>query len=477
MEELDYTKSASGFIDDVNANLEEMGSEAEVSASMSAGTLVSTLNNVFDDVDDAVELDNDQDAETFVANLNTNFGLAEDSEEELGKLKFLHYSDPHDKTSAAGVCNDMLTQGNESYDPDLSFVIVTGDFSYRSDNVASQLRDKFSACPSGKLLMLPGNHDTYDNYFGADAKGQSTTTAFIKGYIGNSVNWGDTNNVASYWYKDIAVGNRKLRIISLDQYEIDVVRKPANYLTMYSQAQVDWFINLLEGLGKNDYLIIAMHEPPVQSQNWTSGGPNDPYAESLAPSSPYFVDGELREPMKLFVSEYGGNVFGNGARTSPNYNLFPRIMDAYLNKRSLNITYTNRGGNTSSPDITINHDFSDATPCTFLFYICGHQHCDKTNYLPDESDVQLDGGDWSDQLMLVIAAADRTVIYSDADDMGGSGGSHTVPNPSSETYRINEVELDFDNKRITITRIGDMNTANGRVRDQITFPFKKATTS
>ena len=79
--------------------------------------------------------------------------------------------------------------------------------------------------------------------------------------------------------------------------------------------------------------------------------------------------------------------------------------------------------------------------------------------------------------MLVIAAADRTVIYSDADDMGGSGSSHTVPNPSSETYRINEVELDFDSKRITITRIGDMNTANGRVRDQITFPFKKATAS
>ena len=49
----------------------------------------------------------------------------------------------------------------------------------------------------------------------------------------------------------------------------------------------------------------------------------------------------------------------------------------------------------------------------------------------------------------------------------------TPTNPSSETYRINEVVLDFEDKTIRVIRYGDKNTSDGRVRTAITFPFKK----
>lgn len=126
MEELDYTKSASDFIDDVNANLEEMGSEAEVSASMSAGTLVSMLNNVFDDVDDAVELDTDQDAETFVANLNANFGLAEDSGGGGSDTPSEDGIDAFDSTKYGAEMTDTFNKVNAFKETaDLIFIVST----------------------------------------------------------------------------------------------------------------------------------------------------------------------------------------------------------------------------------------------------------------------------------------------------------------------------------------------------------------
>jgi hypothetical protein len=79
--------------------------------------------------------------------------------------------------------------------------------------------------------------------------------------------------------------------------------------------------------------------------------------------------------------------------------------------------------------------------------------------------------DYSQQLNLGITAADTYVTHSGDDDLGGSGSPASPVN--EERYRINEVELDFERETIKVTRIGARNTANGRVRDTITFPFKK----
>lgn len=100
MEDLLTTQSASDFIDDVNANLQEVGFEAEVSVDDSATELVSTLNTAFSGVTGAETLHEDDSAVDFVSGLNSNFGLAEGSESEvdaevadsLAKLKSVHNS-------------------------------------------------------------------------------------------------------------------------------------------------------------------------------------------------------------------------------------------------------------------------------------------------------------------------------------------------------------------------------------------------
>lgn len=378
--------------------------------------------------------------------------------------KFLHISDSHGAYAAAQVCKERIAAGTDE------FLLLTGDVSeYNvsgSNGLTADLKTQLDAIPSGKLLMCAGNHDTYENRFGTSGVSQAATTAFLKSYLGNNVTWGDTNNVASYWHKDIQLASSsKLRIISLDQYEIDVVRKPSNFYTMYSQTQINWFIARLKEMRATDFLIVVLHEPPVQSP---AGNSDDEYAVGLRATSPYY-DGndELNEPLKLFVSE-GLNQFGN-RRDEPNLNLLPRIMDAYLNKRSLSLAYNNKGGGTPK-DITISETFT-GNPCTFLFWIGGHQHCDIGTYLPDESN-ETDGGDWSNQLMLFVTADYYYTMYQSNDDLGGRYTNLPIPS-NPVTYRINEVELDFELQTIKVTRIGAQNTAGGRVRNTITFPFKK----
>lgn len=451
----------------INQALEDAGSVVTI-GNESGSSVSGKLNEVFgDDL-----LDETQSGSEWSQAVEDGFDSLEPQPSIDAVVKFLHLSDPHGYATATTQAKTMLANDN-----DLAFLFVTGDMTaYYSNNISEGLASDFTAI-GDKLLLLAGNHDTYDNKFGASAVSQQATTAYIKGLLGERVTWGDTSGVASYWHKDIQLAeNAKLRIISLDQYEIDAVRKPADkYYTMYSQAQVNWLIARLKELTANDYLIVATHEPPVQSPNDTNDSTTpDNYAVGLRPTTPYFTNGELSEPKKLFVSE-GLSAFGN-RYDEPNMNLLPRIMNAYLNKQRLVMTYNNKGGSSNNPDITIDETFS-GNPATFLFWLGGHRHTDICTYLPNESGTT-DGGNWAGQLMIYISCADRGILYQYDDDLGGNGSALPKPSTqSAETYRLNEVEIDFYAKTIKVTRHGDKNTSGGRVRDVITFPFKKGGTT
>lgn len=369
-------------------------------------------------------------------------------------FRFLHISDPHGKINAMKKCNEMM--GNES---DIQFTFITGDITEYGyiNGVKEEFGESLDEM-SGKLLLLTGNHDTYDNKWTGGAPNQKKTTAFIKSKLGNNVEWGDETGVASYWHKDFQISeSSKLRVIAIDQYEIDRVRHPGEYTyyTEYSQGQIDWLISLLTELNDGDYFIIALHQPPL----WSSIS-EDPYAIAKRSSN-------------LFVSElftnYGNQFDGTtGEAVEPKGNLLPEIVKAFNNKEHLVMDYNNWGGSESDPDIELDVDFADAPNATFLFYLCGHNHCDIADYLPDESSTN--DGDWSDQLMLCVTAADQFVNWSAQDDLGGMVGG-SVPNTpfNAQLYRINEVVLDFDNKTIIVNRIGAKNTAGGRYRDYIVF--------
>ncbi len=449
----------------INEALEDAGSDTTIGNE--SGSIVSgKLNEVFGDT----LLDSAQSGDEWTQAVEEGFDGLEPQPDIDAVVKFLHVSDPHGSSTATTKAKNMLDN-----DADIAFLFVTGDVTAygQSNGINSGISSDFTDI-GDKLLLLAGNHDTYDNKFGTSATSQQATTNYIKGWLGQRVTYGDQSGVASYWHKDVPLGgSSKLRIISLDQYEIDKVRRSGNYYTIYSQAQVDWLIGLLKGLSKNDYVIIAMHEPPIQSPSGVNDSSSpDSYAVGLRPSQPYYTNGGLNEPMKLFVSE-GLRAFGN-RYNEPSLNLLPQIMDAYMRKQALSMTYNNRGGG-STPDITINEDFSSINPATFLFYLGGHRHTDICSYLPNEGENK----DWSNQLMLYITCGDKGINYQYDDDLGGTGASWSPPSTPSNayTYRINQVTLDFGAKTINVTRIGATNTAGGRVRDQITFPFKKGGSS
>lgn len=445
----------------INQALEDAGSSVTVS-NESGSSVSGKLNEVFGDE----LITSSQSGSQFAQAVEDGFDSLEPQPSIDAVVKFLHLSDPHGSATATTQAKTMLANDN-----DLAFLFVTGDMTaYYSNNISEGLASDFAVI-GDKLLLLAGNHDTYDNRFGASATSQQATTDYIKGLLGNRVTWGDQNGVASYWHKDIQLAeNAKLRIISLDQYEIDAVRKPADkYYTMYSQAQVNWLIARLKELTANDYLIIATHEPPVQSRSVPSGQSTDTYPDTYAVG---LRPASNADTAKLFVSE-GLRAFGN-RRTEPNINLLPRIVYAYMHKQVLNMAYNNYGGG-STPDITINESFS-GNPATFLFFIGGHRHCDICTYLPNETGAT-NGGDWRDQLMLYITAADTSIDWQVDDDLGGKKTDVTPTPTNTDTYRLNEVTLDFSEKTITVKRYGACNTAGGRVRDEITFPFKKGGTT
>lgn len=456
------SNSGSEAVGIINQALEDAGSSVTI-GNESGSSVSDKLNEVFgDDL-----LDDTQSGSVWAQAVEDGFDGLEPQPSLDTVVKFLHVSDPHGSATATTTAKGLLAN-----DTDISFLFVTGDvsrYTYNdlTDGLAADLND---IAGDDKLLLLPGNHDTYDITINGKS-GQNGVTSWVKSMqSGMGVTYGDTGGVSAYWHKDIQLSaSSKLRIISLDQYEISKVRR-GNYHTMYTQAQVDWLIGLLTGLTANDYVIIAMHEPPVQSPSGTNDSSSpDKYAVGLRPTTPYFTNGELSEPKKLFVSE-GLRAFGN-RYNEPSMNLLPRIIYAYMHKQQLNMTYNNYNGNASNPDITINEDFSQVTPATFLFFIGGHRHADICTYLPDET--QSGGGDWSDQLMLYITCGDAGINYQYDDDLGGTGSAVTPKPTNTDTYRLNEVELDFGEQTITVERIGACNTAGGRVRSSVTFPFVK----
>lgn len=464
MEVLDTDDSATDFIEKLNANFSHSVDGSGTSV-FPEGTVLSQDMGVLKEGEDISGMTLDD----FI-----RYGI--NGEERT--LRFLHYSDPHGYSQAVGKGNELMSDNN-----DIAFAFITGDFSQYENNIlSSDLEAGLDAAPVGKLFMCSGNHDAYEMAYNGASASQQTTTNFIKHYMEYAdVEWGDgdvASGVASYWYKDVMVGSKKLRIITLDQYEIDNVRKVNSYpyYPMYSQAQINWLIARLSELDKEDYFIIAMHTPPFRGfykdNFW-------PYADATGdPTDPTFNK-------RLFVSECIVTM-GNerGGKSVYDQNLIPRIIDAHINRKAVNFTYNNLNSVTPvNPDITVNVDFRGAEPSTFLFYLCGHTHWDETYYLPDATlllDPEYDpatinpcGGDWRDQLMLCITASYYNTNYSDYDDLGGLKGP-TNPYFSQDHYvRINDITIDFALKKIKIERVGHPKTVQGRVRDYITFPFKR----
>lgn len=370
----------------------------------------------------------------------------ENSELLLPTIKFLHISDIHNLPNADAIVECKNITDN---DTTINFTILTGDYT-GYDGSYSNMTPALKEI-NDKLLMLNGNHDVYDGF----KNNQANATAYLKEILKNSdVEWGDSKNIASYYYKDYNInGNSKLRIISLDSYDYQK-GNGSKYDTAYSQEQVDWIISKIIELRSTDFFIVAMHEPPV---NATIEKPS------------YNVEGKMDKDIVSLrrTNDFCSSRLWTWDTSYSNGNLLPIIVNAYLNKENIVQTVINENSLTKEAfsTVDINYDFSTiGEPATFLFYIGGHLHGDLVAYHPD----------YPQQLILLVDCASNSTLGQSSDI--GDRSTTTSTGTRSDGILINEVDLDFQNKQITVTRRGQNKASSNNgfpeiVREKIKFPF------
>lgn len=413
-----------------------------VNISDSAQQFIDAINNVKPNL-----LSLDDYAETVITKCNSSLGVGvtlNDSATSVvskinsysnEEIKFLHFSDTHNSPDSINYAKGLLN--------DYHFVICTGDYSAQSGGYSNV--DAPMKALGQKFLCLNGNHDVYNTF----SSNQSSATSYLKSLVTDAnVVWGDTLGIASYWYRDYALLNGKLRIIGVDQYDYrENVGVGSRYDTIYTQEQVNWFIERICELDENDYLIIASHEPFVNA--------------TIAEGYSYNVEGKMDDSA---VEKRRSNTFCSSRlwvwdTSLTNGELIPLIIDAYQNKKNINETVNNTDSHTKDvlSSVSILKDFTKVKPANFLFYLCGHLHGEMCDYHPT----------YSEQLILDIDNANPSTLGNSSDIRTRSNG-----------ILINAITLDFSLKQIIINRIGlsqteSYNGYEGINRQSITFPFKR----
>ena len=420
-------------------------------------------------------------------------------------FRFYHISDSHTWADSLAVC-DALMDAN----PDVKFTILTGDYANTgSGSSVNSAMDSALAGFKNNLLVIDGNHEGWDvsfdgTYTYKTEQGMAVFAKYIAEKMNNpNINWGaidvQGNPAVPYYYIDYQLNpSSKLRIISVDAYEYWYARKSSaeiswynsvttgskNWLQwkpIYSQRQTDWIISCLVGraentyeaykvgvnqgygtvtqpaidpLSANDYVLVAIHEPPIGPPS--ASNPNK--ITNLGSANSFCSTNML-----------------TGSGFTSNNEIVPIIIDGYthgsniVNRKVLN--HENPSDpSLNSPDsmnVLINADFSafSQNHATFLGYLCGHLHGDLHTWHPD----------YPDQLILCIDSSTHNADKSGWTDIYDNATTFY----RNSAVLINDVTLDFTNRKIIVTRIGNGSGKDGystpvnrTARDTIEFDMK-----
>lgn len=476
MEEIKTTDFASDVARKCNTNFGQ--GYQSVSEDNFADGFVRTLNANFYGVEGAQPLSKDSLANTFVGDLNYDFGLLEQGGGDIpvpyGTFSLLHISDTHGSQYAVNSASGLISADNT-----ISFLVHSGDIFHDTISSSSSLRAALSnENLNGKLLCVPGNHDIGRTFGGSPSAfrhGATIDNVFYNGmdsYMANTgVVWGSQDGC--YWYKDIdnidSIGG-KLRIIGICDFQGNYTGQSNSISPNLTQEQCEWFATLLKGLGSGDYLIVVSHYPPFRNYSisydyWTS----------------YPQDNTLFLSDRKQSSSITTNAWLKGTGS-----FIQCIIDAYQNKKANQVrksrtaNYSNSltlGTDASSSGASVGidfsqsaFDFSQCSPCTFLFFMNGHIHADIAHYLLD----------FPSMLNLNIECSKNNDTQKWASDFNKDTQNQTVNSENLTNgawVAINKISLNFAAREINVTRIGASKTeSNGllgqsRTRDTITFPF------
>lgn len=417
---------------------------------------------------------------------------------DTDSITFLHISDIHEALStdeehdSLRECMKMMDNPYEN----IAFTVYTGDsdlddtkvFDFENSDLGKLLKSFNTS--DRDLLVVNGNHDIW----GGTTNNVPTitqarlATSRLETIMGKKVNWGgelyNGQRTWSYWYKDYQLSEEnngpKLRIIGIDSYQCyRTIGSPINDgytrydVTYYSYDvvtnsagteikvgnQIKWFADRLRELKAGDYLLIALHEPPVAS-----------FDTDLS-----YWKGE-DETGKIKNSFYSDRLVGWGFAEN-NGDIWPRIINAYQKSQKITFTVPNKNRRHGSMaeatnwiDVVVDEDFTSVTaPCTFLGYLCGHIHADICCPHPNSSYNKDNTLGHSDQLIMCVDCSTNTNkgLYS-SDILAGNRVNPLL---------INKVTINFKDKRIKIERIGNnqFTDSSGKkaigTRKSITFDF------
>lgn len=323
-------------------------------------------------------------------------------------FRFIHISDTHGSIVSIDAVNRYCDKHT------CDFAIITGDVlpNYRVLEAVT-----FGKCD---YLIIPGNHDADDH----DGLGQYAFRSSFLNKLNNSVNFPDSK--VNYWYRDFEKFGKRLRVIGLDQFELDSYGSPSGIHALMTQEQIDWFVGLLMNSATVDGVIVLIHmgfgnaikgQRDITNQNEFISELADKYNNSY----------DFYGPVDPFM--------------------IPEIIAAYTRGEALNKIYNKD----SEYEITVNTEFNPSSN-NFIGYFGGHLHWDEIEYLYF----------FPDQLQCLIAFCGS-----------GIGSSWNDLIKTDYPYLFNVVEVDLWNNRLSITREGASNTISGHKRSCLTLDLIK----
>lgn len=303
----------------------------------------------------------------------------------------------------------------------------TGDMvRYKSSDDFSYVINTVSTVP---FVHCMGNHETFQL-----ATEQEVYKKFIDPFK-NDIVLPAGVTYPTYYHKDFA--NKKIRIISVNQFQ-SVASGNINHNTVhFHQEQITWFVNTLLSTPA-DYGVIVMIHTPEQKPVTDST-----YTKFKQKNVPFFDD--------------------------VRYKPITEIIDAFISGGTIQKTYTNGDGYTPAA-FAVDADFSSKnTGVEFVAYMSGHVHTDNVSYVPNTTNKQL--------LLNIVCTniwMNTTVdgypgttypYYNELNDLG------KIPNTQTQDS-FNVYAIDRANKCVRIARIGaNMPYDLGEKRDYMSIPY------
>lgn len=237
----------------------------------------------------------------------------------------------------------------------------------------------------------------------------------------------DTNTGKNYYYIDYA--EQKIRVICLDQYDVDSSDSSIAQATAhYTQTQINWLISTLKDAAQNEYAVIIVYhscnEIGFPEYNESGFCQDRTYSMHSSPTS--------------------GTIIAD-------------IVNAWQNGIAIDATYE---VSDISDTLIVNDTFAEAG--TFICYICGHEHIDYIGYFKK----------YPKQLVCIVQGA---VVESTtrAESVAHWQSMYDTPRvPGTSTVdSINVYAIDTVSKLLKVVKIGSTLTDKFVPRSFATFKY------